>query len=114
MAGKATGKAAGMSDIEKVIRGLECCTSDMDCVDNCPYFPECWDEPADMLGEAARLDALKILKEMKGKQIEIVRCKECKNSSKSLSPYREFGRWCTRHDRYVNSDWFCADGKRKE
>ena len=43
---------------------------------------------------------------------QITRCKDCKNREESVSPYWEL--WCNRLDCGRDSDWFCADGERKD
>lgn len=102
-----------MDNREKAIRALECCTQE-DCYGlDCPYVLAeglCFQQMSD--------DALKVIREMaeeleelKKERPKVILCKHCKHQSKSLSPYQEFGVWCKKHDRYVNSDFYCADGK---
>ena len=50
---------------------------------------------------------------------ELVRCKDCKISKlekvfKNVPTSTETVRWCELINRYVDDDWFCADGERKE
>ena len=63
-----------MADIEKVIKGLEFCTSTTGCK-GCPYEDPCHDIEQRILGEAIMRDALELLKEQ---QAEIERLKEQK------------------------------------
>ena len=97
-----------MTEREKVIKGLECCSQEnCDGID-CPYSLNymCFKQ----MGE----DALALIRELEDAVKEhpkVILCKECGHSSKSLSPYKEFGRWCMKHDRYVNSDFYCGDAK---
>ena len=51
-----------MADIEKVIKGLEFCTSTTGC-EGCPYEDPCHDIEQRILGEAIMRDALELLKE---------------------------------------------------
>ena len=90
-------------DREKVIKGLEHCTSHDDgrdkfggvgkCV-GCPYYGH------DCTGRMKK-DALALLKE----QPEIVRCKDCKHRI-SCTIYLEAAE-------AENEDWFCASGERE-
>lgn len=101
-------------DAEKVKKGLECCMTPETCDIECPYMTEFYGYSCN---QAVCGDALELIREMEQQLKErpkIVLCKECKHSSKSLSPFQEFGRWCNKHDRYVNSDFYCGDGKEKE
>ena len=64
--------------------------------------------------DAERMDAsqaVQILKPLRDMIREIVRCKDCVNAQ-----YRELGMvYCPRMiGSWVEDDWFCADGKRKE
>lgn len=48
----------------------------------------------------------------------IVRCKDCKISKlekvfKNVPTSTETVRWCELINRYVDDDWFCADGQRE-
>ena len=44
--------------------------------------------------------------------VEVVRCKDCKHSEEALLPDKEL--WCKVKDTFCTSDWFCADGKRRD
>lgn len=51
--------------------------------------------------------------------VTVVRCKDCEISKlekvfKNVPTSTETVRWCELINRYVDDDWFCADGKRKE
>ena len=43
--------------------------------------------------------------------VEVVRCGECKYSEESTLPYTDL--WCNVREFYCKSNWFCADGRRK-
>lgn len=60
-----------MADIEKVIKGLECCTNGDLCSGNCPYDDE-YDDVVDCTSELAK-DAIETIKEQ---QAEIKRLTE--------------------------------------
>ena len=113
-----------MIDLEKVIKGLECCeASEILACESCPYREGhdldliCFDTlQADALEtlkwEKIRINRLKkildiVLKERR----DFVRCKDCEyceypNSEKE---------WCIKGHLHGNAEtWFCADGKRKE
>ena len=95
-----------MTDMEKVIKGLEICMKEIECT-GCPYEDECFDIMNDrQVGESMMRDAIAMLKE----QEQIVRCKDCKHGT-SLSD----GVWCNKYipARYPSPDWFCADGEPK-
>ena len=76
-----------MADIEKVIKGLECCYCNypktMDCK-NCPYDKICYHDKACSL---MLRDALELLKEQAGTgcwewiEEDKYRCSECKNTT---------------------------------
>ena len=98
-----------MASLEKTLKGLECCKKlsaedPFSGCDDCPYneisvaVEEC--------REALSADALKLLKEQK----QIVHCKDCKHGDKCNEPHEDY--WCTWHETYNNSEWFCADGER--
>ena len=57
-----------MIDREKVIKGLECCTSGEGCTSDCPYFKEFPITDGRCI-RASQADALGLLKELQ-KQIE--------------------------------------------
>lgn len=87
-----------MADIEKVIKGLECCSDDT-CDSDCPY------KGAIDCIESMCSDALELLKS----QPQIVRCKDCKY-------YNPISGECYRHHFVVyfsNGNWYCADGEHK-
>ena len=44
--------------------------------------------------------------------VPIVRCKDCKHGEESLLPHLDL--WCNIHEIYCISEWFCADGERRE
>lgn len=129
-----------MADIEKVIKGLECCSNSQKnrCEANsCPYWVSeccCID---DMLN-----DALELLKEQEdlGKELEnaielihkknarieilntvlneqpqIVRCKDCKHCyfASNRIPCEQ-SLMCAKTGSNITPDWFCAYGEVKE
>ena len=91
-----------MVDIEKVIKGLECCIKSG--CGGCPYFkdnPSCQDDKDK--------EALELLKELK----KIVRCKDCR---KSVCYDRVDGSkiyTCKNICGVMSGEYFCADGERK-
>lgn len=115
-----------MADIEKVVKGLECCSGNIgtDC-NECPYNAN---GNLDVCGTLLADDALELLKEQQDRleqmtldntdlrncyeelkdRPEIVRCKDCKHYT--LEP----GKWeCDLYDWVHEPDWFCKDGERK-
>lgn len=46
---------------------------------------------------------------LSGKLVEVVRCKDCKHSGSF-----KYGRFCEDIEQYVDDDFFCADGERKD
>ena len=99
-----------MTKLEKVIKGLECCTKtivthEARCTD-CPYN----DGNSKHCVEQTQRDALELLK----KQNPVVLCKDCKH-------YKVEDGQCpadNTSDSYYSwtpdPNWFCADGERKE
>ena len=59
-----------MDKLEKVIKGIEFCTSTTGCT-GCPYEDPCHDIEQRILGEAIMRDALELLKEKQPKWIPI-------------------------------------------
>ena len=101
------GRKASMADIEKVIKGLECCTK-LGCHHGCEYKPNGYS--AMICRQKLETDALELLKE----QQAIIRCKDCKygykdEASKSLGTVQ-----CAKMDCFKLDNWFCADGERKK
>ena len=104
-----------MPDMEKVIKGLECCLEKQNCKE-CPFFcfnAKCQDD--------MNRDALALLKEQGKRKFlideqgnitplpEIVRCKDCKwNSGTAEKPI------CMMRSVPSPADWFCADGEQKK
>ena len=43
--------------------------------------------------------------------VEVVRCKDCKYSE-PCKPHKKI--WCPRIGRYLNADFYCAEGAKKE
>ena len=70
-----------MTDIEKVIKGLECCNNRNDCK-QCPYATE-YDPNLDCL-DKTRADAIELLKEQ---QAEIKRLKSERNCCEDCYHY---------------------------
>lgn len=66
------GRKAGMADIEKVIKGLEHCTSYGSTCDKCDYWEHNRNEDDPHCGDVLMRDALELLKEQ---QVEIKRLK---------------------------------------
>lgn len=103
----------GMTDREKVLKGLECCINSwMDSCDHeCPYYKnECYSAEMALMHPVMR-DALKLLKE----QTEIVRCKDCRYGVNMTNILGEDRVKCDLSDSFVYDDitlppdWFCAD-----
>lgn len=42
---------------------------------------------------------------------ELVRCNDCKNGRIDTTSYPNY--WCSADSKYHKSDWFCADGRKK-
>ena len=93
-----------MPDIEKVIKGLEFCTSTTGCT-GCQYEDPCHDIEQRILGEAIMRDALELLKEQKpqrGKWIDIdsqlytwkVRCDQCGHERSMMSTQGKYPKFC--------------------
>ena len=121
-----------MIDIEKVIKGLECCIKSG--CGGCPYFkdnPSCQDDKDK--------EALELLKEQKerigflerslaqfpksvklldafGNYEKVVRCENCRWWHESeLEQFKGFGECGQANGIALKPhDWFCADGERKE
>ena len=89
-----------MIDREKVIEALEICAAGTNSCNKCPMKDKCKG-----VSNAAMVAAIKLLKE----QEAIVRCMDCKylNAPANGVPF------CKRVNKFVDADWFCADGKRK-
>lgn len=104
-------------DMEKVIKGLEKCLADESC-DECPYEENCFDPDIDNpWGTYVMRDALALLKE----QPQVVRCKDCKHGGCRTQKLDGsiFRVVCKKHgtkknELWMDADWFCADGERKE
>jgi len=108
-----------MADLEKVIRGWERCRK---CHDVPILFSESYRDCEYTRGMYCRQDiliedTLALLKQ----QEAVVRCKDCKhggcrtqNTDGSI-----FRVVCKKHstkrnERWMDADWFCADGEKKE
>lgn len=96
-----------MTDLEKVIKGLECLISNEVPCEGCPYYGSGY-----CLRNIAK-DAMALLKE----QPELVHCGECKYRSKEMYDYygnpNDKRYVCQIHDLAKRPDWFCADGERQ-
>lgn len=53
-------------------------------------------------------DAIELLKE----QRDVVRCKDCKFGQMTPVSYPQY--WCPRKNNYMDENYFCFDGKRKD
>ena len=98
-----------MADIEKVVKGLECCYASFPKLKGCPVCPyekDCYHDKAcdDLL-----CDAIELLKS----QPQIVRCKDCKHYIEKTDDEPSS---CLIKAGYfpVSDDWYCADGEAKE
>ena len=91
-----------MTDIEKVIKGLEHCMRESDNLyddpcNGCPYYVE--KQPSRICSGELQKDCYDLLKE----QPQLVRCKDCKNQ------YR-----CEMSGGFKDDlNWFCADGEKR-
>ena len=91
-----------MAELEKVIKGLECCTG-LGCHHGCKYLKN-------GCTQFLKMDALELLKE----QTKIVRCKDCNN----FIPCGENTGMCNlgigTGRRHIHSkNWYCANGVAK-
>ena len=91
-------------DREKVIKGLEHCSSGEGCR-GCPYNKT--ESGHACLFDCVR-DAIPLLKE----QPEIVRCKDCKYGEQMCQPWSDI--ICNQNRATHIPDWFCADGEERE
>ena len=105
-----------MPDLEKVFDAIRNCITEPKCKD-CPWDDcERFDCKRVNVPVTLLLDALKLLKE----QDAIVRCKDCKYCTIAADKKwrQDFGKSIYECDHkglcYVEPDWFCADGLRKE
>lgn len=100
-----------MSDRQKVLKGLMCCTNGENNVprcEECPYADE--QGTCEKLDELHR-DALELLKTME----VVVRCKDCiccipYNDMWQL-PKKPDGLWCRCFNKEVEKDWYCHEGQ---
>jgi len=119
-----------MADIEKVVKGIECCMRVVCPINNdCPYYRT--SDSKRTCREHLVADALELLKEQQGKILmmnmvygsdckvvgELVRCKDCKFGEACKNGRGEHGVWCyntqsANKDWVHEPDWFCADGER--
>ena len=118
-----------MPDMEKVIKGLECCLGSNDCdvepEEDCPYKGMC------LCAMALRLDILALLKEQEARieqlnrfvngfsrdAVPVVRCKDCKHYRiNTVYPGTNMiMTYCAKTGIAESRlEWFCADGERKE
>ena len=93
-------------DREKVVKGLECCTG-LGCHHGCEYLNN-------GCTELLKKDALALLKE----QEAVVRCKDCKWYKNFECENDNISRMiddCGCGSSFKpNSDWFCAEGVKKD
>lgn len=124
-----------MHDIEKVIKGLECCsTIDICCMEISCYYPQYLACPYHEDEECVKhlvQDSLKLLKEQQERinelytdidslkkscgelypmVFDVVMCKDCKYWESNDGRYG-FCKIC--HSKNSSNGWFCADGERK-
>ena len=126
-----------MPDKQKIIKGLEVCTSIADgesCPKDCPYYQKvCYgynqlmcdalallkeqEEQIDRLIEesASNAEMAEGMKELLKEQEALVRCKDCKYCYFASNRIKsEQSDACGKHGIDVTQDWFCADGEAKE
>lgn len=99
-----------MADREKVIKGLEHCSSGEGCK-GCPYNKT--ESGHACLFDCVR-DAIPLLKE----QPEIVRCMDCRYGEPTKNGAGDDCIQCNNDDLWLDRnlnfpDWFCADGERR-
>lgn len=118
-----------MVDIDKIIKGLEkCLNPNLNCYRDeidCPYEEQCWLSDG-LPSRSLKEDALVLLQEQKeiikalafhdgmqsvllDKKPDVVRCKDCKHWDDECAECKIKMGWFA-----CGSDWFCADGERKE
>ena len=99
-----------LTDREKVIKGLDHCAKEADCR-GCIYQEQ-------MKGRSDGCDCMREALALLKEQPEIVRCKDCmwwKNGlCESDDVTRKIDDCGCYPDFRTDSDWFCADGERKE
>lgn len=121
-----------MPDFEKVIKGLEHCPVETKC-EGCPYRAKgegCFDGIMRDAWELLQEQKQKIesqehqLASLTAKQVldndrpQIVRCKDCMHGKQILitgyngKEYEK--RYCDKFQHTHESEWFCADGERRE
>ena len=109
-----------MIDREKVIKGLEICTSMQYRCTDCPYYANCC-----LDGQEVMENALALLKEQEALEkrlddsdrINVVRCSECQYWQPPTYAEQEDGSTvghCTAalNGQQTDAYWFCADGVR--
>ena len=95
-----------MTNIEKVIKALECCLisdNERKCPDECPYYDRCWDEDSPLEYELKK-DILELLKNADLTAIDLVvtqMAKKVNDDGRFFSPY-EVGLVLTRHGQHDN------------
>ena len=100
-----------MTELEQVIKRLECCCYDLAC-DTCPYYG------IDHCIDLIKQNVLDLLNAQK----EIIRCENCRYSCACYSDDGEDLYDCCKDVIFGNAvtgtlhtpDWFCADGKRSQ
>ena len=113
-----------MANIEKVLKGLECCKSPMITgvlCNSCPYWDDNNpDEYQISCNDNLCADAFELLKSQQS-HIEytkeflrqtIVRCKDCIDWDETTEECSNSDSVCFRNG-WCKPDFFCADGKRK-
>lgn len=102
-----------MADLEKVIRGLECCIlrdpDDHARCSQCPYESNCVNR--------LKMDALELLSDPD--RVRVVRCSDCRfwepeNAEEGDSYGRCRNDYAPCQNQQTDMNWFCADGERGE
>lgn len=102
-----------MPDLEKVIKGLECCIlrdpDDHARCSQCSYESNCVNR--------LKMDALELLNDPD--RVRVVRCRDCRfwepeNAEEGDSYGYCQKPWGTCKSRQTDMNWFCADGERSE
>ena len=106
-----------MPDREKVIKGLEICTTRPCYCKNCPYIQDCALDSQQLMEEALALLLEQNNCENCAIAIEdrqpVVRCKDCKHSCDYTDIFPDHAYKCIKNGGYHNDCWFCADGERR-
>lgn len=104
-----------MTDKEKVIKGLECCTNGEVCFSDCPYFKEVPMTDGRCI-TALQADAFALLKDPD--RIKATRCKDCRYFEPSNAEEGDYSGYCRNdyapcQNQTVDAWWFCGSADRR-